>query len=98
MPRVHNYFGGKEYQRHMSLDLPLYCYQARGNALLPWKFREFISYCLVTLDRLRQKKLCKGHPSEPLVGKCLPLRLIAHSLLTDQHVFALKLRQEFARI
>ena len=64
------------------------------NALLPWKFRAFISYCLVTLDRLRQKVLCKG---KPLVGKCLRLRLIAHSLLTDQHVFALKLRQEFAR-
>ena len=57
-----------------------------SSALLPWMFRAFVSYCTVTLDRLPQKELCKG---KHLVGNCLPLRMIAHSLLNEQHVFAL---------
>ena len=58
------------------------------NFILTWMFRAFVSYCTVTPDRLRQKEQCRG---KHLVGNCLPLRMIAHSLLKEQHVFAQKL-------
>ena len=47
-------------------------------------FRAFVSYCTVALDRLPQKELCKG---KHLVGNCLPLRMIAHSLLNRAACF-----------